>query len=314
MSNQKTKRTVELIDVTPKVAAEWLELNHRNRPKRPALISLYANTMRQGEWKLTSEPIMFSDNWVDQDTQKEYGETLMEGQHRLEAVIESGMTIPFTVWRHCDWGEMEVIGTARPRKQGDILAIMRGGEIKNAPIVAGICSAFLRNGLSMNTAVESWMIRRLLKRIEPEIMVVVQYKSHLKGLIRREFLSAALMAQLIDPETINTLVQNLRGGMGYGRNDPSKALREYIFEYVMSPVKDPPDVYHYKICNAIAGKLGNRTMTKLELSTDGLAYLRNQAKAELEPILKDIFGRTPQGFYNPTLSQKLQELSRKRAA
>lgn len=94
----------EWVDVTPQMATKWLEGNVHNRPIRDGVVLRYANSMRCGLWRKTPEPIMF-------DT-KDY---LINGQHRLWAVIESGRTIPFFICYGVDPSVMLVLdqGTAR---------------------------------------------------------------------------------------------------------------------------------------------------------------------------------------------------------
>jgi hypothetical protein len=69
--------------VTPAIAEAWLASNYReNRKLRPPRIEEYALAMRNGEWKLTSQGIAISED----------GE-LLDGQHRLNAVVQSGCSV-----------------------------------------------------------------------------------------------------------------------------------------------------------------------------------------------------------------------------
>ncbi len=308
----KSEPSHEIVDISPKLAGEYLEKNNRNRSTKPQRIRLYAEAMTNGEWRFTHEGIMFCDHWADPDTKEEFGETLMEGQNRLHAIILSGKTVPMTVWRHCDPREMEVIGRAAPRNHGDILGISRP-SLKNPALLANIIGSFIRNGLSYNATIDDWMIRRVLEKIEPEIKAVAEQKQMLKSLVRREFTAALVLATLIDAQATSGLVNNLRGGLGYTRKDPAKALRAYLYEYVMAMPKDRDtvDMYFYMVCNGIAAKLEGAEMTTLKLSPDGLAWLRNQARAKLGPIMDDLFGGTPRGFYTPTMRSKLAEAAQK---
>lgn len=76
-----------VIQVTPELAAQWLEKNHpNNRALREKTVKQYADMMRRGEWQLSPQGVSF--------TQSGY---LIDGQHRLAAVVKSGCTVPMYV-------------------------------------------------------------------------------------------------------------------------------------------------------------------------------------------------------------------------
>ena len=69
----------ERVKITPSLASVMLEYNTKNRGLSKHTIANYARQMRNGLWIYTRQPIIFSDH-----------ERLIDGQHRLEACIESG--------------------------------------------------------------------------------------------------------------------------------------------------------------------------------------------------------------------------------
>ena len=68
--------------ITPEMAAKMLRENTSNRPVRPQKVTLYANLMKRGEWRLTHQGIAF--------TRKH---RLIDGQHRLLAIIAAGLAV-----------------------------------------------------------------------------------------------------------------------------------------------------------------------------------------------------------------------------
>lgn len=81
------KVEIKRIEVTPTLAAEYLQKNFAdNRNLRNSTIDRYASDMKNGRWTETGETIKFD----------QYG-NLIDGQHRLHAVIKSGQTITFFV-------------------------------------------------------------------------------------------------------------------------------------------------------------------------------------------------------------------------
>jgi hypothetical protein len=97
--------TIELVDVSPALAQAWLNLNHdENRRIKKARVSQYARTMRAGGWMPTTETIKFDS----------LGQ-LMDGQHRLLAVISAGVTVPMFVARNLPPSTFHVLDHIGPR-------------------------------------------------------------------------------------------------------------------------------------------------------------------------------------------------------
>lgn len=100
------------VDVTPTMATEWLEkYNTKNRPVKDSVVKRYAKDMREGRWlNRSAEPIIF-----------DWEESLVDGQHRLWAVIESGVSITFLVVENADPKQRQVTDIGVGRNVKDIL-------------------------------------------------------------------------------------------------------------------------------------------------------------------------------------------------
>jgi len=83
-----------------------------NRKLRRRLWERYADAMRANQWKLTGEPIKFNTK----------GE-LIDGQHRLTAIVESGKTIECDVRRNLHPEVFMALDTGGIRSPGDLLQI-----------------------------------------------------------------------------------------------------------------------------------------------------------------------------------------------
>lgn len=73
---------VEVREITSDIALKWLEENTNNRPINERAVERYAKDMREGRWGVSDSVIAF-------DTKGR----LINGQHRLWAVVESGARI-----------------------------------------------------------------------------------------------------------------------------------------------------------------------------------------------------------------------------
>lgn len=85
------KATLHFELVTPVIAKEWLQLNTNNyRTAIPRTLKKYSTEMSQGLWTVNTGTISFSSD-----------DTLIDGQHRLLAIVDSGVAIWTYVMRNC---------------------------------------------------------------------------------------------------------------------------------------------------------------------------------------------------------------------
>lgn len=104
---------IETIKVTPEMAAEWLSANtDNNRKISRHLVNKYARDMMKGEWQQTGEAIKFDDQGH-----------LIDGQHRLSAVVASKKNVPMLVVTGLKNEVIQVVDTGRSRSAGDALTI-----------------------------------------------------------------------------------------------------------------------------------------------------------------------------------------------
>lgn len=112
INKSKVAIVTEIVELTPALAQVLLDRNSGNRNVSQNVVDNYARDMMNNAWAFNGEPIIVS------DTGK-----LNDGQHRCEAVISSGVSIPAVI----------VIGPAREsrltvdqgkiRTAGDYLAM-----------------------------------------------------------------------------------------------------------------------------------------------------------------------------------------------
>lgn len=111
--------------VTPEQASKWLRNNaDDNRGQRKLKIEGYARDMKAGRWHLSGDTIKFTSDGV-----------LIDGQHRLEAVVKAGVGVYMVVVFNVDRAAMGVIDTGAARTFADSL---RGLQISNRNDVAAV--------------------------------------------------------------------------------------------------------------------------------------------------------------------------------
>jgi hypothetical protein len=99
-------------EVTPEMAETWLGRNARNRNMKQRLVERYARDMKNGEWRYTGESIKFSESG-----------RLLDGQHRLQAIILAETPITVEVVRDLPDEAQDFMDTGMKRTASDMLAI-----------------------------------------------------------------------------------------------------------------------------------------------------------------------------------------------
>ena len=98
--------------ISPARAGQMLEANTSNRPLSRSTVRSFADAMRRGEWLVTHQGIAFDINGV-----------LVDGQHRLAAVVEADVPVEMTVFTDVEAGTFDVLDTGKKRNAADVLAI-----------------------------------------------------------------------------------------------------------------------------------------------------------------------------------------------
>lgn len=100
--------TVELVN--PETAQTWLGRNACIRNLRRGIVNSYARDMEAGLWAFTGEPIKF-----------DLTGALIDGQHRLHALVKSDVTLSLAVFRNIDPSAVHVMDSGARRTAGDAL-------------------------------------------------------------------------------------------------------------------------------------------------------------------------------------------------
>jgi hypothetical protein len=102
----------EVRTITPKIASEMLKRNVGNRRLSEMHVSDLANQMKKGNWMFDGQPIRTTVNGA-----------ILDGQHRLNAVVKSGLEQKFLIISGINTEAFKVMDTGRVRNAGDVLGI-----------------------------------------------------------------------------------------------------------------------------------------------------------------------------------------------
>jgi hypothetical protein len=142
--------------VTPELAAEYLRANSVNRKLRPAVVKRYEEEMRQQSWTLTSDAIAFDEEG-----------NLIQGQHRLNAVRNTGLSQVFWVARNMPKDSRQNLDCGSKRELHDRLTIA-GHSISRS--VGSTCLTLLTPWQDSNIArTASPMVRHQVKAMHDHL-------------------------------------------------------------------------------------------------------------------------------------------------
>ena len=113
--------------ITPSKAKKWLEEhNTKNRPISVSHVAFLRKMIRNDEWEEENgDTIKFhKDGW------------LIDGQHRLQAIVETGRSLRCAVARDINGRAFDTVDTGRPRHLKDMLA--RDGEMYSTHLATAI--------------------------------------------------------------------------------------------------------------------------------------------------------------------------------
>lgn len=144
----------EMVTVTPTYAKKLLdEKNHGNRKLRVEYAKKLAYEMIENRWvEGTGVPIILDETG-----------NVIDGQHRLYAVITANKPIRFTIAKNVNRDAQDVIDTGLNRQASDVLSF---AGVKNSNAIASIIRFFLTNGLNKNSSKNSSGVTNIVVKNE----------------------------------------------------------------------------------------------------------------------------------------------------
>jgi len=232
-TNEVTKPpvTFETVWVTPELAAEWIKTQEKNRPVRDRTVVQFSRDMLHGSWMNTGEPVKFDTNGH-----------LIDGQHRLYAVVKAGIAagVEMTVARDVPKEAMEVMDSGTKRSVSDALGL-RG--YANRTAVAAAARVGLSIEAEITTNASRWSHRELLEWADlhesaEEAGTLGMQIYQAVGIAPSVATFAMIKFLEIDYEDAHTFATNLVKQLGLGEKDPIRALvKRYSGTYGLSTRK-----------------------------------------------------------------------------
>lgn len=217
---------VQWINVSPELAAEWLaEWNTQNRNKRPAHVTRLARDIENGKFLVTGDTIKF-----------DYNGRLIDGQHRLSAIVKAGRGAWMLVVTELDPDVQTVIDAGAKRSGGDALKFKGlGGHYT-------VISAAARIGISRDTG--KLVLASDRASATPTNPEIIEWVSENMDIIEAAALAdgyrrsiparpavlayAALILRRIDPEQAEEFFDAIQYMRTDGKGDPRLTLSKFL--------------------------------------------------------------------------------------
>lgn len=208
--------------INPVKAKAYLATNHANRPVTPTNVGKLAAAMKAGDWALNGEALKFDDHG-----------NLIDGQHRLHAVIAANATIETLVIRGIARETFNTIDTGRVRSAGDVLAIH---GFKNVNILAAaaklVCCHDAGNIYSFsNMSVSNKAIEACVENNPGLIPWCSDHTTkHIYSASMRAAISYLYVRKGCSEERVKEFWERLGDGVGLTVDSPVRQLRERFLQ------------------------------------------------------------------------------------
>lgn len=223
--------TQKIEKVTPAIAEQWLGTMDHNRKLSGQAVERLAAMMKQGLWVFDGSPIRFN---LD-------GE-LVDGQHRLWALVEAQFETEFLVLRGVPREAMATMDTGKRRSFVDILVL----EDQNLASVHALAAAIqiiyrwedgsrgaaLKSSGASGGTIPNQVLLDFFRANRERLVEVARDSSNLTSKVRGLPGSALALAywvfEAIDAADAEFFFSRLSDGIGLEAGSPILALRGYI--------------------------------------------------------------------------------------
>jgi hypothetical protein len=259
--------------VTPDLAQDLLGGNTRNRNLSLGHVTSIARDIANGDWQANGETVKVAADG-----------TLLDGQHRLAAVVEAGTAVPMLVVRNVSMRAQETMDTGRKRSFGDVLRLRNEANYTALATVVKVVAAYQRPGRLLSNLGGKYTSQELLRTLD-------SYPWLREG--------TAMLKHLSQPRIANLPMQ--AGGLGYflfNRLDPTDA--GHFFERLGSPADHQAGDPILALRNVLAGRRAAADRTELHAicavtikawnryrrgeAAQRLYFISGGAKAETFPV------------------------------
>ena len=216
---------INVEEITPEKAAMYLQLNTDNRRLRKTRVSLYADQMVRGQWLETGDPIRFSVTG-----------RLLDGQHRLAAVLAANITIKAVIVREVPDESFRVLDSGLGRSAADALgnntvqAVNKAAAARLLWVIEAGGDPRLTSDLSSVTRsdIAQYYADHEQELVEATLAGNRMYRAFRGGNKAAWTAFCFLLYENSPAPMVNQFLESVATGANLAANDPRLALRNWL--------------------------------------------------------------------------------------
>jgi hypothetical protein len=224
--------SIREIMLTPELAKAFLEGNDRNRPCSQVHVNRLAKEMLAGRWKFNGDTICRN------------GSRLIDGQHRCEAVVKSGVSVRTILVEGLDHDVFDTKDCGKKRSAGDVLAVSGEKHYTTVAAALKVVDSYMTGQFDKEAGKQRWSnseVTEILAKY-PEVRESVQWCRSLgnKGLLQYSVMCGLhYLFSRGDTEKANDFFTLLIGGAGLESGNAIFVLRERLVANMATKAKLP---------------------------------------------------------------------------
>ena len=211
------------VTITPEMAQDWLDTRNtdfKNRQLSRSIAGRYADAMRRNEWKANHQGIAFdTEGW------------LIDGQHRLLAVANSGVTVTMWVFPEMPRDTFDTLDVGRRRQASHLIkapnAAVLASSVKFLAVTDGLVEP--RSGGAAFGVLTNVETLDLVRKAGVKLEQAAREANRLhRGARLPQSATAAVIYQILTTESADELAEFTEGvvtGAELAKDDPRLRLR-----------------------------------------------------------------------------------------
>lgn len=264
---------IRAMRITPEMAADILDhVNTHNRPVNHHTLAKYTVEMREGRWHdLIGEPISFDKEG-----------TLLNGQHRLMAIRDSGKTQTLTVLSGLETATQDAMDAGAIRQAGQQLALRGWKNAAKSAAVARVLLQWQRGALVSDvfrpsTEITVGFAEQHRDLMETAVTIGIKVRKTVPILPAvtgaaafRAFTMAAEHPHRLTAEEVREFFSSLETGANLGTHHPILTLRTTAVRRAANKARGTTPRELFNVVRAWNAWRKEETLEKLQLPKGGV--------------------------------------------